>query len=63
MDINKEMKILLIKEGTSITRLSEVIGVSRQALYSRINGDLKVSSLESILEALGYELKIVKKED
>ena len=43
-------------DGISLTELSERIGISRQALYKRLDGGMKVESFVECLRALGYEL-------
>lgn len=43
-------------DGTSLTELSERIGISRQALYKRLDGGMKVESFVECLRALGYEV-------
>ena len=57
----KEMYGRLIKgiakaDGVSLTELSERIGISRQALYKRLEGGMKVESFVECLEAMGYSL-------
>lgn len=43
-------------DGISLTELSERIGISRQALYKRLDGGMKVESFVECLRALGYEV-------
>lgn len=43
-------------DGISLTELSEKIGISRQALYKRLDGGMKVESFIECLRALGYEV-------
>lgn len=43
-------------DGISLTELSERIGISRQALYKRLDGGMKVESFVECLRALGYDL-------
>ena len=56
MDAGKLIKILCITEGVSITELASRLGISRQALYKRLEGEIRFSSFTECLEALGYEL-------
>ena len=52
----KIIKALCIQEGVSLTLLAEKIGISRQALYKRLEGGITLSHFEEILSALGYSL-------
>ena len=56
MEAGKLIKILCITEGVSITELANRLGISRQALYKRLEGEIRYSSFVECLEALGYEL-------
>ena len=67
MDLEREIRKILIDERMTITDLSKKLNTSRQNLTSKLktNKEMKVSTLESILNELGYELKIefIKKND
>lgn len=64
MDIEKEIKKILIDEDMTATKLAECLDTSRQNLNSKFrNKDMMVSYFIKILDILGYELKIVKKEN
>jgi transcriptional regulator with XRE-family HTH domain len=52
----KQIKSIAANEGISLTELSERIGISRQALYKRLNGNMRTSSFVECLKAMGYEL-------
>ena len=56
MDVGKLIKIICITEGVSITELAQRLGISRQALYKRLEGDIRFSNFVECIEALGYEL-------
>ena len=40
----------------TITELAERIGISRQALYKRLEGGMRYESFYECIRALGYEL-------
>lgn len=52
----KLIKQIAVSEGVSLTELSSRIGISRQALYKRLNGRMTADSFASCLNAMGYEL-------
>lgn len=52
----KTIKAIAVNDGITITALAERMGISRQALYKRLNGDMKTSSFIECLNAMGYEL-------
>ena len=52
----KTIRAIAVNEGVTLTELASRIGISRQALYKRLNGDMKTSSFESCVRAMGYEL-------
>lgn len=59
MDIYKELKKLLIDESQTVTALAKKLNTSQQNLDAKLKrNNLKVSDLEKILDALGYDLKI-----
>ena len=62
MDITKEIKKILIDEDMTQTELAEKIGTSSGNLTNKLRrNDMKISDFEKILDAIGYELKLVKK--
>lgn len=64
MDIEKEIKKILIDEDMTATKLAERLDTSRQNLNSKFrNKDMMVSYFIKILDILGYEIKIIKKKD
>ena len=50
------------KEGVSLTELAERLGVSRQALYKRLGGDMRFSSFVECMESIGYEVVCRRRE-
>ena len=64
MDIKKEIKTLLIKEGKTQSELAEELGFKTPQAFNRklCSGAYRVDEFDELLNHLGYELKIVKKE-
>ena len=56
MMCGRVIKTIAMNDGVSLTELSSRLGISRQALYKRLNGDMRASSLIECLNAMGYEL-------
>lgn len=54
--IGKIIKGLATMQGMTTADLANELGISRQALNKRLNGDIRISSLKQCLETLGYEL-------
>lgn len=62
MDIEKEIKKLLIDADMSVTDLAETIGTSRQNLNNKLKRkDMKLSDLSEILDKIGYKIEFIKK--
>lgn len=56
MEMGRIVKAIAARDGVSITELAERIGISRQALYKRLDGDMRSKSFIECMEALGYTL-------
>lgn len=56
MDEARLIRTIAVSEGITLTELAKRIGISRQALYKRLTGGMRVSTFESCLRAMGYEL-------
>ena len=52
----KLIKTIAVNDGISLTELASRIGISRQALYKRLNGDMKISNFTECLNAMGYDM-------
>ena len=52
----KLIKKIAAEEGIMMSELSERLNISRQALYKRLDGDLRTSSFLEIMEAMGFTL-------
>lgn len=64
MNINKEIKELILKEGIKQDWIASRFGVTKQTVSNWVNKeDMKFNTAQEVLELLGYEFKIVKKED
>ena len=62
MDIEKEIKKILIDNNMSVTSLAELLKTSRQNLNNKlIRKDMKLSDLNDILDKLGYKIEFIKK--
>lgn len=61
MDLEKEIKKMLIDNDMSVTDLAEKLDTTRQNLNNKLKRkDMKVSDLSAILEVLGYRIEFVK---
>ena len=57
MDKQGQMiKAICASEGITITELAERLGISRQALYKRLEGGMRYESFYECIRALGYDL-------
>ena len=64
MDIEKEIKKILIDEDMTVAKLADCLKTSRQNINGKLkNKDMMVSYFIKILDVLGYEIRIVKKKD
>ena len=60
MNIEKEIKKILIEKDMLLKDLAEKLGVSYQNLYNKMQrNNFRVSELEEILSALGYDLELM----
>ena len=61
MDLEKEIKKMLIDNDMSVTDLAEKLDTTRQNLNNKLKRkDMKVSDLNTILKVLGYRIEFVK---
>lgn len=56
INIMNRIKDILKEKDITINQLSEILGVSRQALSKQIQGKMLVETAEKIAEALGVEM-------
>ncbi len=59
MKTRDEIGVLVRARGIRAT--ARDLGLNPGGLYRMINGDLRMSTAERILDLLGYELRIVRK--
>jgi len=62
---NKEIKKIMIDEGINQKELAKRTGINQSTLSATFAGERNwtVNKIEKVLDALGYELQIVKKEN
>ena len=66
MDIEKEIRKILLDEDIEIKELASRLNTSQQNISAKLKrNNFTVKDVEKILDALGYELKIefIKKTD
>jgi predicted XRE-type DNA-binding protein len=64
MNINKEIKELILKEGVKQDWIASKFGVTKQTVSNWVNKeDMKFNTAQEVLGLLGYEFLIRKKED
>ena len=65
MEAKKVVKEILRRQGKSQRSLAKDLGIPPQTLYNRLNNSKEVGmgTYVEILDALGYELKVVPQED
>ena len=60
MNTKKTIKVLAAKQGVTMTDLAQRVGITRQALYHRLDHQIKFESFNELLEAMGIELGYAK---
>lgn len=60
--INEQVRGLVVSEKISQTELAKRMGCTRQNINDKMNdGNMYVSTLEKLLDAIGYRVEFVKK--
>ena len=59
--IQDTLKELVKKRG--LRKVASELGIDHGQLYRSINSDLRVSTIQAILNLFGYDLKIVKRKE
>jgi len=59
--IQNTLKELIRKRG--LRKVANELGIDHGQLYRSINSDLRLSTLQTILNLFGYDLKIVKRKE
>ena len=64
MDIEKEIKKILIDKEMTVSDLADNLGTSKQNLNTKLKRkDMMLSYFIKILNVLGYKIKIVKNDE
>lgn len=59
MDIEKELRILMLKENKSIKEIGVALGTTGQNISNKLRrNNLTVNTLEDIAKAIGYKVNI-----
>ena len=61
MNIRDTLKGLIKKKG--LRRTARELGTDSGALYRSVHSDLRLSTIQAILNLFGYDLKIVKRKE
>lgn len=60
--INEQVRELVVSENISQTELAKRMGCTRQNINDKLNdGNMYVSTLEKLLDAIGYKVVFAKK--
>lgn len=59
MDIEKELRILMLKENKSIKEIGVALGTTGQNISNKLRrNNLTINTLEDIAKAIGYKVNI-----
>lgn len=59
MDIEKELRILMLKEDKSVKDVAQALGTTGQNISNKLRrNNLTISTLEDIAKAIGYKVNI-----
>lgn len=61
MSIIEQLRNIMKREKISQTKIAEAMNTDRRNIHDALKRDMRISKLESIAEAIGYEVKILKK--
>lgn len=56
MSAGRVIRVIAVTEGIKMTEIAEGLGISRQALYHRLEGNMSYESFRECLKVMGYEL-------
>jgi DNA-binding phage protein len=64
-NIGSELKRILKKEGVSVYKLAEDLGVANESLYRSLDdgANPEWKRIKQILDYLGYDLKFIKRKE
>lgn len=65
MEIRKQIKNIMVEKGITQRKLSDISGIDFVTINSLINNrrDARLSSLEMVVESLGYEIVLMPRKD
>ena len=65
MEIRKQIKNIMVEKGITQRKLSDISGIDFVTINSLINDrrDARLSSLEMVVESLGYEIVLMPRKD
>ena len=59
MDIEQELRILMLKEHKTVKDVAQALGTTGQNISSKLRrNNLTISTLEDIAKAIGYKVNI-----
>ena len=61
MTIQELLRDLVTKRG--LRKVARELGIDHASLYRSLNSDLRLSTIQAILNLFGYDLKIVKRKE
>ena len=61
MNCGEMIKRIAEEEGIKISSVAKELGLTRQAMYKRINCDMRWSHFVETVEAMGYEVEVKKR--
>lgn len=57
----ERLRLIMKESGVTMSEVAERIGISRQAMYKRMSGNMSLESFCEIADVLGYEVELRKK--
>jgi DNA-binding phage protein len=60
-NINEKLREIVREKG--LRKAAEELGIDHGQLYRSINSDLRLSTLQFILNRFGYDLRIIKRKE
>ena len=65
LEIRKQIKNIMVEKGITQRKLSDISGIDFVTINSLINDrrDARLSSLEMVVESLGYEIVLMPRKD
>lgn len=60
MRVGERVKEIIREDGLTMTAVAGRLGISRQALYKRLDGNMGVEQFFRLMEELGHEVRYVR---